>query len=120
MEENLGGDVFFNHGSSNSTGVTFLIKPNTSIKICSHHIIVQGRTSLLEIEIESVKYCVVNVYCPNNNETSVVEQTFSEALGRARDDYLIFAGDWNTVLNNSIDKEGGGTQHTVIRTVKRF
>ncbi|KAL5249843.1 hypothetical protein ACHWQZ_G018614 [Mnemiopsis leidyi] len=72
--------------------------------------VVQGRTSLLEIEIENVKYCIVKVYCPNSNETTVVESTFSEALGRSRDDFLILAGDWNTVLNSSIDKAGGGAK----------
>ena len=107
-----GGDIYFNHGNSNSTGVAFLIKPNCNIKICNHVIIMQGRTSLLEIEIEKVKYCIVNVYCPNTNETTVVESTFSEALGRTRDDYLILAGDWNTVLNNSLDKAGGSPAHS--------
>ena len=107
-----GGDIYFNHGNSNSTGVAFLIKPNSNIKICNHVIIVQGRTSLLEIEIENVLYCIVNVYCPNTNDTEVVESTFSEALGRTRDDYLILAGDWNTVLNNSLDKAGGSSTHS--------
>lgn len=74
--------------------------------------VVQGRTSLLEIEIENVKYCIVKVYCPNSNETTVVESTFSEALGRSRDDFLILAGDWNTVLNSSIDKAGGNPTHS--------
>ena len=106
------GEVIFNHGSSNATGVTFLFKRNSNVKICRHKIIVPGRTSLVEIEYESVKYCLINVYCPNNNETTVVENTFSEALGRARDDYLIFAGDWNTVLNNNLDKEGGNPSHS--------
>ena len=106
------GEILFNHGNSNSTGVTFLFKRNPSIKICSHKIIVQGRTSLVEIEIDSTKYCLTNVYCPNSNDTSVVENTFAEALGRPREDFLIFAGDWNTVLNNNLDKEGGNPTHS--------
>ena len=106
------GEVIFNHGTSNSTGVAFLFKRNNSVKVCRHQIIVQGRTSLVEIEHENVKYCLINVYCPNNNDTTVAETTFSEALGRPRDDFLIFAGDWNTVLNNSLDKEGGNPSHS--------
>ena len=107
-----GGDIYFNHGTSKSTGVTFLVKPNSNIKICSHRIITQGRVSLLEIEKDSIKYCLVNVYCPNSNDTYVVEKLFLETLGRTRDDYRILAGDWNTILNNNLDKYGGNSSHS--------
>ena len=107
-----GGDIYFNHGSSNSAGVTFLVKPNSNIKICSHKIITEGRVSLLEIEHDSISYCLVNVYCPNGNVTHVVESTFLETLGRTRNDYRIFGGDWNTILDNSLDKHGGNHAHS--------
>ena len=107
-----GGEIYFNHGSSNSTGVTFLVKQNSNVKICSHKIIVQGRVSLLEIEHDSFNYCLVNVYCPNNNVTNVVEDTFLATLGRTRNDYRILAGDWNTILNNALDKQGGNPSHS--------
>ncbi len=86
------GDIIFNHGSSNSTGVTILFKRNSNIKICNYRNIVQGRVTLVEIEVDSVNFCLVNVYCPNNNETSVVETVFLESLGRARDEYPIIGG----------------------------
>ncbi|KAL5257678.1 hypothetical protein ACHWQZ_G012561 [Mnemiopsis leidyi] len=106
------GDIYFNHGSSNSTGVTFLVKSNSDIKICSHKIIVQGRVSLLEIEHDSTNYCLVNVYCPNDNVTHVVESTFLNTLSRTRDDFCIFGGDWNTILDNNMDKHGGNRAHS--------
>ena len=106
------GDIIFNHGSSNSTGVTILFKRNSNIKIGNYRTIIQGRATLVEIEVDSVKFCLVNVYCPNNNETSVVETVFLETLGRTRDDYPIFVGDWNTVLNNTVDKWGGNPTHS--------
>ena len=40
-----------------------------------------------------------------------IENLFLETLGRSRDDYLIMAGDWNTVLNYNLDKLGGAAQH---------
>ncbi|KAL5257833.1 hypothetical protein ACHWQZ_G012690 [Mnemiopsis leidyi] len=58
-------------GSFNCNG---LGSPNKREQICKRRTVVQGRTSLLEIEIENVKYCIVNVYCPNSNETTVVEK----------------------------------------------
>ena len=55
------GDILFNHGRSNSTGVTFLFKRDTNVKICRHQVIVPSRTSLVEIEYESVKYCITQL-----------------------------------------------------------
>ena len=36
---------------------------------------------------------------------------FLKTLGRSRDDYVILAGDWNTVLDNNLDKQGGAATH---------
>ena len=35
-----------------------------------------------------------------------------EALGRFRDDQIIFAGDWNCILDNNLDKSGGAVNHS--------
>ena len=106
MEARLGGDVFFNHGTSNSTGVAILFKRNTNIKIISHKIIIQGRVILLEVDCDSVMYCLVNVYSPNNDDVDFLKTVFLETLGWSRDDFVIVAGDWNTVLNNDLEKMG--------------
>ena len=107
-----GGDIIFNHGTSNSTGIAFLVKPNAAnLTINNHRNISQGRATLVELEYDSLKLCLVNVYCPNNDDVSFLENIFLETLSRARDDQIIFVGDWNTVLNNMLDKQGGSTTH---------
>ena len=106
-----GGEIFFNHGASNSTGVAILVKNNTHVKIKSHRNIGQGRVILLEVECDSVNYCLVNLYSPNNDDLDFIKSVFLETLGRARDDFVIMAGDWNTVLNNGLDKMGGAQAH---------
>ena len=58
-----GGEVLFNHGASNSTGVVMLIKHGVKIKIVNQVDIILGRATLLEVEYDSIKYCLVNVYC---------------------------------------------------------
>ena len=73
--------------------------------------ICQGRVLLLEITYKNVNYCLVNNYSPNNDDQNFIENLFLETLGRSRDDYLIMAGDWNTVLNDNLDKLGGAAQH---------
>ena len=71
----------------------------------------QGLATLLEVELDSVNYCLVNVYAPNNDDVDFIKTVFLESLGRNRDDFLIMSGDWNTVLNNNLDKMGGASAH---------
>ena len=71
----------------------------------------EGRASLLEISLEGAKYCIANIYAPNNDDTSFLESVFQDIFGRTRDDYIILAGDWNTVLDNNLDKIGGNPTH---------
>ena len=63
-----GGEIVFNHGTSNSTGIAILIKRNSGVKILKNKSIVQGRATLLEIEWDSINFCLVNLYAPNNDD----------------------------------------------------
>ena len=105
------GEIYFSHGASNSTGVAILFKKNDSIKIDKVREIHQGRVLLIEITYNSVKYCLVNNYSPNNDDREFIEKIFLESLGRNRENFLVLGGDWNTVLNNDFDKLGGAAQH---------
>ena len=105
------GGIYFSHGASNSTGVAILIRKNEDIKVDNIRTICQGRVLLMEITYNTIKYCLVNNYSPNNDDKQFIENVFLETLGRSRDDHLIMAGDWNTVLNNNLDKLGGAAQH---------
>ena len=112
-----GGKIYFNHGSSNSTGTGILIKRHaTHIKVVNHVILVPGRVHYLELDIENVSYCLVNVYAPNNDDLPMFEKCFAEVLGRSRNDFLIMCGDWNTVLDNNLDKQGGSSVHANNKT----
>ena len=113
-----GGEILFNHGASNSTGVVVLIKPKLNLKIIKQVDIILGRVILLEVEYDSINYCLVNVYSPNNDDVEFLKNIFLETLGRSRDDYVIFAGDWNTVLNNTLDKLGGASKHANYKSQK--
>ena len=105
------GKIVFNHGSSNATGVAFLIK-NKSLEIKCHKVIVPGRASILEFMYGGCVLSVVNIYAPNNDDTNFLETVFSETLGREGSDLLLWGGDWNTVLDNDKDKLGGNWQHS--------
>ena len=76
----------------------------------------RGRVILLEVECDLVNYCIVNLYAPNYDDVDFIKIVFLETLGRARDDFIIVAGDWNTVLNNDLDKMGGAQAHASKKT----
>lgn len=106
-----GGRILFNHGSTNSLGTAILIK-NRNIKVNNFRIVLQGRVSLLEFTHESQDYCLVNVYAPNVDNTDYLENLLYETYGRDKNDFIILAGDWNTVINNDLDKVGGNQAHS--------
>ena len=110
-KKNWEGDIHFSHGASNSRGVAILIKKNEEIKIDKICHKVQGQVLLIELSVEGIKYCLVNVYSPNNDDHDFIEKFFLETLGRSREDHLIMAGDWNAILSNELDKLGGAAQH---------
>ena len=62
-------------------------------------------------QIHFCRYRLVNNYSSNNDDQEFIENVFLETLGRSRDDYLIVAGDWNTVLDNNLDKLAGAGQY---------
>ena len=106
----LGRKVYFNNGTSNALGTAIIII-NKKIKIIRHKIIVNGRLSLLEFELDGVPYCLANVYAPNTDDVEFLELLSLDIFGRDRDDFLILGGDWNTILDNHTDKIGGNQTH---------
>ena len=112
-----GGTVYFCHGASNSTGVAILIKGRSPhIKVIRHKIVIDGRSHYIEIEIDGVNYCIANLYAPNNDDVTFYDNSFLEIFGRPRNDFLIVGGDYNTVLDNNLDKMGGSSAHANHRT----
>ena len=102
------GDILFNHGASNSTGVVVLIKHTANIKITKKVEIILGRVTLLEVEYESIKHCLINVYSPNNDDVKFLKKSNSCHPGTR---YVSSAGDWNTVLNNALVKKSWAVTH---------
>lgn len=106
-----GMKIFFNNGSSNALGTAILVL-NKDIKIVRHKVVVKGRLSFLEFELDKIPYCLTNVYAPNSDDVEFLEQLTLEIFGRERDDFLVLGGDWNAILNNSLDKVGGNVSHS--------
>lgn len=52
------------------------------------------------------------LHAPNSDDTSCLEQLLHETYGRQNNDLVVLAGDWNTVLDNKLDKLGGLPAHS--------
>ena len=106
------GPIYFNHGTSNARGTIILIKRQAQHVVNVNHVILNnGRAHYIEFDIEGTKFCLANIYAPNNDDLNFLETVTFDLLGRPRNDYLVMTGDWNTVLDNSLDKMGGAATH---------
>ncbi len=105
------------HSFSNSThsrGVSILISSNVDCKVVSSHTDNVGRMALLNIEIGSIEYSLLNVYAPNDSSDriSFLKQIRlflnQHAVTKTR---LIIAGDFNCVLERK-DRASGNIDNS--------
>ena len=103
------GSVFFNHGNHNARGVAILTKRQSNIRYLSDFKDQYGRYLIIECEINTSKYIIVNIYAPNihtkrelffKNIHILLSQKFDLQNLQTR---LIIGGDFNCVLNPKID-----------------
>lgn len=98
------GFIYFNHGTRNQKGVIILFREH--LEICVHKIErdMDGRIIILDVEIKSRRFCLVNVYAPNNNEPIFFDTVYN--MIRNYDIPIIQAGDYNIALQPSKDRAG--------------
>ena len=118
-----GGEIFFSHGKSNSTGVAILVKSTIGgtepINIERDTL---GRCILVDMKVKETPFRFVNFYGPNKgnkDDTSFLEETFKRAYSNKSHDNIIIGGDFNAVMDNSLDLSktvsGGDRVHTNIK-----
>ena len=98
-------DAFFS-GNSSSAGVAILLKNNTTFKILSHIEIVIGRLQALFIEINDKPFIIINIYGPNKDDVYVFNE-LNKFIVDNEDGNFIIGGDFNTVLNENVDRKNG-------------
>ena len=101
-----GGKLFFSHGENNSKGVAVLIKQLLKIDFENVNIDPTGRYCLAEIKIKDKTLVIGSIYAPTKDEPAFFDSLFSAIANFSHTD-LILAGDWNVVLNDTLDKDGG-------------
>ena len=99
----MGGEIYFSHGRSNSTGVAILIKGKETepVNIEKDH---GGRCILVDLKINGIIIRLVNFYGPNiKDETTFLENMFKLAYSNHITNNIIIAGDFNAVMDNTLD-----------------
>ena len=104
--------IFSSHGTSSSRGVCIALRVGLDYKLLSPEVRDDhGRYLILHIEIQEVPYVFINYYVPNDQQSQVtimkeiVEKLKTIPVDKATS--YISGGDWNCVLNKSLDVLGG-------------
>lgn len=106
-----GGDIIFAHGSKHSRGTAILLKKNWDYEIEDYITDPAGRIILLKMIIEEERFCIINVYAPNDDNSQIAYyKSLRNMLIKEKvlDTYqLIMAGDFNLTMDVKMDKKGG-------------
>ena len=106
-----GGDIYFSHGTSNSTGCAIAFSKNFSAKILNESKDDNGRLLILEASIKDEKFLLINLYNANAevDQLTVLDLLISKLDGLDYDvnSKPIFGGDFNLIFDTRLDASGG-------------
>ncbi len=68
-KDELGGEILFNHGASNSRGVAIFLPQNVDFELCEKIIDNDGRLLIAKVKINSMIYIytLCNLYAPTKD-----------------------------------------------------
>ena len=97
-----GFECIFNSNNSQSRGVAILINNNFEYKI--HNIFKGdcGNLLIVDITIYNIRLTLVNLYGPNSDNPNFYRYVL-EQVKLFSNEYYLFGGDWNLVLNPDVD-----------------
>ena len=115
-----GGRIFFSHGLSNSQGVAILVGRNFAGCIVEETSDSDGRHISLRIEMADYSLVVTNIYAPNKDNPEFFNCTFKWVRAMQGDQNII-GGDFNLVMNTSLDsKNRKQSHHKSLKVIKEF
>lgn len=105
-KDEWGSQIYFCHGNSNSRGVCILVNNNCDLTVYKEFYDNDGRVIILDAIIMGQQFTLINIYGPNNDNPTFfdnIEKTFNNFDCES----VIMGGDFNFVLDVSVDKKGG-------------
>lgn len=97
-----GYTCFFAPYATNSRGVAILFNNNFEFKVEKVTKDQGGNFLYALVTIQGKKYLMINIYGPNRDDPSFYLE-LEERVKEFKFDYLIMGGDWNLVMNFSLD-----------------
>ena len=111
------GKVFSSHGTSNSTGILISITEDLDCKVKNELHDKNGRILILDIEIQSEHYEIINYYSSNDQhgqlETLSGLESLLDKINFRPDTKIILrgggggGGDFNVIFDTFLDADGG-------------
>ena len=102
------GQLIYYRGSNHSNGLIILI--NNSLKLENEVKIIHSEEKIIGIEITffEMKYVIINIYAPHKKREKVVfynklYNLLNKFTSNITEENIIICGDFNSVLNNSLD-----------------
>jgi hypothetical protein len=97
--------MYHAHGSTGSRGMSILIRPRLEYEMLNTHSTNDGRTPLINIQIDDCMYTLVNVYAPNDE---IARRTYFKTVGKLIDEHglgpTLLSGDFNEVICPTTDR----------------
>ena len=100
---------FWNFGSNFSRGTAIFISHSIDCNVIKYHRDLDGRFQYVDVLINSIKYRLINIYCPN--DSCERKEFLNDIYPFIMCNYnKIFAGDFNCIDKPKIDKKGGNLE----------
>lgn len=101
--------VFHSFAEKKRAGVSILIRDSVAFQLLSSTIDPKGRYIILQCTLNSKNYTLLSLYAPNSRQLpflrKIITKTKETQVGG-----LIVCGDFNLVMNRSLDRSQGGSR----------
>ena len=106
-EWKLNGSITFSHSETHDGGVLCLFK--NKLKDVTSTNIIPGRMQKIKLEINDAKLIIYNIHAPDHDKDQITFfQKLQNEIANDQDfDTLLLGGDFNVVMNHSMDKKNG-------------
>ena len=105
------GHVFYSHGTSQSCGVLIAYFGNLNFSVNKQVGDKNGRILILDVNIDEIRYVLVNIYNANNEaEQLQVLRELSKLMKNinfSEENRIVLAGDLNVFFDSKLETKGG-------------
>ncbi len=116
-EKEWGGDIHYCHGTNDARGVAILTAPDLDFNVSVIQKDNMGRFIAVKIVCtDSQEYTICNIYAPTRNKVQEQLTFFSavkDTVAKFDSCNLVMGGDFNTIFDPDLDKQGGITQNCI-------